>query len=259
VPFGAFCVIDYLAGNAETVEDAVRTFERAQHLVTAVFPVEVTTQPTGEAVLRFVPAAHLACGQGIVEGSIAVVVGRLRARCTCPPDLGIALPRQPPVCPRAYGRLLGARVRFGASEPSITFAPGCWRAPLRRPDPTLRRLLDHLVEKILPGGAPLGLELAVRRVLHQCPEGERPTAGQMARALGLSERTLHRRLAATGTGYAEILEQHRRAEAERLLTDSRLPIAEIARRLGYATATSFHRAFLRWHGLAPGTWRRRGT
>ncbi|WP_417661391.1 AraC family transcriptional regulator [Pseudomonas sp.] len=78
----------------------------------------------------------------------------------------------------------------------------------------------------------------------------------VAERLGLSERTLHRRLASEGHSFQQLNEQIKQRLAERLLSDSRLDINDIAQRLGYAEAASFSRAFSRWTGYAPGQWKR---
>ncbi|PKM29388.1 MAG: AraC family transcriptional regulator [Gammaproteobacteria bacterium HGW-Gammaproteobacteria-11] len=81
------------------------------------------------------------------------------------------------------------------------------------------------------------------------------TAGEVAGWLGLSERTLHRRLAAEGQPYRALDQRVRRTLAERLLRDSALGLESIAQQLGYAEAASFSRAFKRWTGLSPDQWR----
>jgi AraC-like DNA-binding protein len=71
-------------------------------------------------------------------------------------------------------------------------------------------------------------------------------ATSAAKALGLSRRTMVRRLAASGTGYRELLDTELRRRAARLSEAGDLTQAEIAERLGYADATSFSRSRRRW-------------
>jgi AraC-like DNA-binding protein len=73
----------------------------------------------------------------------------------------------------------------------------------------------------------------------------------VAAELGMSPRTLARRLAAEGSSFAEILTQVRSALADRYLADRTLPISQIAWLLGYAEISAFTRAFQRWTGLVP--------
>ncbi|WP_259696427.1 AraC family transcriptional regulator [Pseudomonas brassicacearum] len=76
----------------------------------------------------------------------------------------------------------------------------------------------------------------------------------VAEHMGLSERTLQRRLASEGHGFQQLNEHIKQQLAERLLSNTRLDIQTIAQRLGYAEAASFSRAFNRWTGCPPSHW-----
>jgi AraC-like DNA-binding protein len=75
--------------------------------------------------------------------------------------------------------------------------------------------------------------------------------GVVARDLGMSARTLQRRLSAVGSSYQQVLDSSRRETAERCLTGSSLSVAEIAYMLGFSEPAAFHRAFKRWTGMTP--------
>lgn len=78
------------------------------------------------------------------------------------------------------------------------------------------------------------------------------TASEVARQLGMSERSLTRALAAEGTGFRALRDEVRRLQAIELLR-SGVRIDEVARRLGFSDASAFHRAFRRWTGHPPGS------
>jgi AraC-like DNA-binding protein len=71
-----------------------------------------------------------------------------------------------------------------------------------------------------------------------------------AQALGLSSRTLERRLVERGSHYRDLVDGIRRDTARRLLSEQR-PIDDVAVLLGYAERASFHRACVRWFGQTP--------
>ncbi len=77
------------------------------------------------------------------------------------------------------------------------------------------------------------------------------TVSEVARRLGMSSRTLSRKLAHEGTSFAEILEQLRAALAKRYIGDETLPVSEIAWLLGYREVSSLTHAFERWTGMTP--------
>jgi AraC-like DNA-binding protein len=81
--------------------------------------------------------------------------------------------------------------------------------------------------------------------------GGPPTVAEIASALGLSTRTLQRRLAIAGRSFEAVLDEVRRARAEELLADGGRDLAEIAYKLGYSERSAFTRAAIRWFGVPP--------
>ncbi|HME69213.1 MAG TPA: AraC family transcriptional regulator [Myxococcota bacterium] len=75
-----------------------------------------------------------------------------------------------------------------------------------------------------------------------------PSVDQVARALGLSHRTLNRRLAAEGTSVKVLLEDVRCELGRQLLEETRMPLSEIAKTLQYSEPSAFSRAFKGWTG-----------
>jgi len=80
-------------------------------------------------------------------------------------------------------------------------------------------------------------------------------AGEIARKLGLSRRTLARRLSSEGLTFGGILQHLKSALAERHLADETLSISEFAWLLGYQDVNAFTHAFKRWTGRAPSSTR----
>ena len=108
-------------------------------------------------------------------------------------------------------------------------------ARLRGADPMLRRMLGQVAERLFIGGDKTPeLEMAIRGRLRDLLKGGPADAISVARSLGLSERSLHRRLADLGRTYQAVLDDFRAGEAERLLLDSRMPLAQVALALGFA-------------------------
>jgi len=85
----------------------------------------------------------------------------------------------------------------------------------------------------------------------------RPSIVRVAETMATSVRTLQRRLHAAGLTYSQVVQQARRAAAQRMLTDGTAAIGEIARTLGYSDPAHFTRAFQRWTGSTPRDFRDR--
>ncbi|WP_435742120.1 AraC family transcriptional regulator ligand-binding domain-containing protein [Nocardioides sp. SYSU DS0663] len=87
-------------------------------------------------------------------------------------------------------------------------------------------------------------------ITQQLPDGA--PMGAVAASLGLSERSLRRRLAGEGVGYRALVDEVRESLARSLLESrATLPVADVATRLGYADAAAFTHAFTRWTGVPP--------
>jgi len=97
----------------------------------------------------------------------------------------------------------------------------------------------------------------IRRLLRRHLAHDLPSIEDMGKALALTPQTLRRRLADEGTGYQTIKDELRRDAAIECLAHPELTLVDIANRLGYAEASTFHRAFKGWTGLSPGAYRQK--
>jgi AraC-like DNA-binding protein len=139
---------------------------------------------------------------------------------------------------------------------ALAMPASMWGLPLRHADSHLHGTLRRSVEDLgLLDGPADALELAIRARLRDALADQDADTHRVARLLGLSVRTLQRRLASSGRTWTDVVDSVRRDEAVRLLA-SPAPIVEIAARLGYREQTSFTRAFRRWTGSTPANWRR---
>jgi AraC-like DNA-binding protein len=111
------------------------------------------------------------------------------------------------------------------------------------------RAIEELDRALRRLTGPLDVRGRVEQLLSASPSA-RLDAATAARMLGLSLRTMVRRLAESGTGYREMLDGELRRRAARLSQAGDLSQAEIAERLGYADATSFSRSSRRWRRTA---------
>src|SRR5262249_54022453 len=149
--------------------------------------------------------------------------------------------------------VMGTTVQFDAGVDAVAL-PGSVRAmPVVSADPYLNELLIAHCEEALarrPGGfrnVPSDVENAIAALL---PHGK-ARLDEVARRLGMSPRTLTRRLAAEGVTFAGLLDRLRLDLARRHLREPDLSISQIAWLLGYQEASAFTHAFKRWTGKTP--------
>jgi AraC-like DNA-binding protein len=156
----------------------------------------------------------------------------------------------------AYEAYFGCRVRFGAQYNCLHLH----RADLGR---AFAAYNAELLALLTPA---LDQALADRQRSHSFSDtvswllahqlsGGRPDIAAVARELGVSERTLQRRLGGEGTSFQLLLTAVRRVRACELLADHALDFDEVAFLLGYEDRNSFFRAFRLWEGETPSSWR----
>jgi AraC-like DNA-binding protein len=97
----------------------------------------------------------------------------------------------------------------------------------------------------------------VKQTLKRSLAGKRPTLFDVARELGMSARTLQRRLNDGDITFQQLVEDARRELAHHYLKQSSVELNGVAFLLGYGDANSFFRAFHGWEGTSPGEWRTR--
>ena len=83
-----------------------------------------------------------------------------------------------------------------------------------------------------------------------------PSIHQIAAHVGMSNRTLTRRLSETGVSYRDLIQKTQEAISKDLLKNSSRTIAEIAFETGFSEQSAFNRAFKRWTGKAPAEFRK---
>ncbi|GGB43973.1 AraC family transcriptional regulator [Fictibacillus barbaricus] len=95
----------------------------------------------------------------------------------------------------------------------------------------------------------------VKWIMKRSLTGGRPDIQTVASELGMSDRTLQRRLTDDGTSFKHLLTQVRHEQAREYLADPSLDIKEVAFLIGYEDQNSFYRAFRLWEGDTPSNWR----
>lgn len=145
-------------------------------------------------------------------------------------------------------------VRFGQTVSGVAFPSALlgWRLPPRNP-PRARLEFERRLAASRP--AP-DFASSVRQVAGPLLEQGYPDVRRVAGSIGLSARTLQRRLAESGESYSQLVENERFARAAEGLRDPRATITGIALALGYRDLATFTHAFRRWTGVSPREFRR---
>ena len=150
-------------------------------------------------------------------------------------------------------RFVGTRVEFGADTDELALKLDARDLPLIHSDPYLNDLLLKYCEAALADrrGDKSQLRTSVENAISTMLPHGRVLAENVARSLGMSERTLARKLSDEGSNFTEILQQLRHDLAVRHLNDRKLHVSKIAWLLGFRQVSAFTHAFKRWTGKTP--------
>lgn len=190
------------------------------------------------------------------ECALAAVVSMLRQAAGAhvrPDAVSFRHPRPPTVAP--HQAFFGCDVAFDAAHDAIHLSAAVIAQQPRLADAGLSAYLLARLDELRARAADRSLVAQVRgAVADALPDGQ-PSKTWVARRLGMSERTLHRRLADEGASFQAIATQVRREAAEALLVTTDHPLADVAFLTGFADQSAFTRAFKRWTGLTPTAYR----
>lgn len=149
-----------------------------------------------------------------------------------------------------------ATVCYSSDENYLEFDSHFLDRPVDYPHPAIHRALTKEAQHAL---ANLEREdKTVREALESIREnlsGGTPKLNQTASALGLTARTLQRRLNDTSTNYKTLVDEARKELARELLKSQDMPLTEVCSELGFCDQSAFNKAFKRWFGSPPGKYR----
>jgi AraC-like DNA-binding protein len=155
--------------------------------------------------------------------------------------------------PAELRSLLGCEVEFGANVDEIVFPQAVKQMPIGSADCHLNELLVKYCEEALSNREPgrITLRSTVEKAMAPLLPHGKARAAEVAHKIGMSHRTLARRLSEEGLTFSEIAEQLKSDLAQRYLRDGDLPISQVAWLLGYQEVSAFTHAYRRWTGMTP--------
>jgi AraC-like DNA-binding protein len=168
------------------------------------------------------------------------------------------LMRRTPAEPEAYARVFGAPCRFNAICSQLIFPASMLNLPVTPVSGTMapetkfevRLKLAALDE--LAADEWIGL---VRRITLDLLLGGKCSRQAVATTLSMSTRSFNRKLAQVGTSYQELADFSRFTASRAIVSETDMPLGEVAGTLGYSNPSAFCRAFKRWTGMSPKQWR----
>ena len=223
-----------------TCPEEIRVHRKGEEAAVEFFYVEAT-EPQPDTLVDMVLSWILTVGQRGTDGKVAP----LRLELTRPPKHRELL----------EGRF-GCRVLFKAGRNALVFRSSDLDRPfVTHNEELLTVIATQLDSELAARNASMNAGEQVKSTLRRSLAGKRPTLQDVAHELGLSTRTLQRRLTDAGISFQQLVEETRRELARHYLTQSAVELNETAFLLGFEDANSFFRAFQAWEGISPGDWR----
>jgi len=153
-------------------------------------------------------------------------------------------------------RVYQVPVRNGQGSIGLSFEAHWLNLPVVQSPQSLREFLAgapaNLIVKYRDSS---NLTDRIRRLLRKSLGGDMPSLEDVSASLAVTPQTLRRRLRDEGRGFQQLKDETRRDAAIDYLLHTHWPLPEIAERVGFSEASTFHRAFKQWTGVAPGEYR----
>lgn len=195
------------------------------------------------------------------DGAMAVAVNLMRMLVgTSWKPKEVCLMRRTPAEPEIYSRFFGAPCHFNAKCSQLVFPAATLELPLACSDTPTAESIETTVR--LASFDELATEdwiILVRRLTLELVLNGNCSRQAVATSLSISPRTLNRKLAQAGASFQELADYSRFTASRSLVGETDMPLGEVARTMDYTNPSAFCRAFKRWTGVSPQTWRDRST
>ncbi|WBO23206.1 AraC family transcriptional regulator [Sphingomonas abietis] len=221
--------------------------------------LSITIEVSGNsAILRYqqardcsrYPGSALAAGELWAMANLALIPRRWFDAALRP--LSAELSCAAPASMGAVTEIFGPMVSFNSDRSTLVYDRRELERVQRQPEPRVLEFLSALAERELEELPPADdIRAVVAAELRGRLVGGAPTIDAVARSLGLSTRTLQRRLSEVGTTFAVILDDVRGRRAAQLIQSRTRSLGEITYMLGYSEQAALSRAVRRWFGVSP--------
>jgi len=253
----SFSMAGYIAMNSQTIGEAMDASQTYQ--VAAGQGGELSIQRNAEHIqVHYVPVdpgSHSTQVRSCAMLAANFVLGRwLIGESYTPQFANLSMPSPADAAP--FEAFFQCPVRFEQPQDFLQFPLNIASTPIPHASLELLNLMKQRADKVIADS--IGketLSAQVARLLADALMGQEPDKGFIAQQLGVSQRTLQRKLAKENSSYQEVLDQTRHNLALEYLQQAQLSVADIAYLLGFAEPSTFYRAFKKWHAMTPGQYR----
>ena len=250
-------VLDYLIANCATLGHAYAAIQRYRKAMMGLAPPQLSSDGALAEFSALYPLAAVLSAPDMIELMLVnwLTKGRrLTGEDWAPRKIYL----QGPLTDREeYARVFRCPVVNNAEKTSIIFDSALLALPVLGADSMLLHYLQQSADAILaqlPARSDVGAEV-LAAIMRNLSSGD-VHLDRIAEALHVSPRTLQRRLEMEQTSFATLLDEARHVATLEYLRESRIAITDIAYLVGFSEPSTFYRAFKRWTGTTPASYRR---
>ena len=245
-------VFGYLALSSATLGEGLTRVARYQRLVSGRAFLEVH-EDAGVTRVELAPEepdpeARVVRGE-YTAMLIAAFIGWVADQPVAPLETNFA--HAPRCSVDDYARALRCPVKFNAARSELVLARSSLDLPSVHANPSIAALTDAFAARLSAEVSAGGTVAHTRRALAAMLDSGEGDVRRVSRRLGMSSRTLQRRLAEEGESFRTVLDRLRRELAHEYLRERRSSIAEAAHLTGFSEVSAFARAVRRWFGCTP--------
>lgn len=252
-------VIGYLGLSSSSVMHAIRSLGRYRRVFSDAVEIEIE-ELEGQAVMRWKfrgvdPGASRQCIEFAATNFIRALRDGTGVRLV-PAYVAFAHHRDAPT--RDFDEFFGAPVSFGRGANIVALHSADLLLPMLRSDDRLEAILRRYCEELLLASGKQRSPLISRvedLVAARLTEGS-VRVEDIAKELGMSSRSLSRRLSELRTSFGRIVQELRRELAQKYLLEGSVAVTEVAFLLGYSDVSTFNHSFRRWTGKSPSQYKR---
>lgn len=253
----AYDIVGYIGTHASTLRECIENLLRYSRIMSDLVPV--LEESDDVATIAFDRSGRPDSPPTRLRAELALTGFVRLLRSFCGEDATareVLFEHAAPPYRAEYTRFFGGLERFEQPLTALRFDREMLSREAMHKNPRLSALFTGEAERVLQR-----LERRVthaerlRELLATQRVDETPTMSEVARRLGMSVRSLRRRLAEEGVSFPKLLEEAYVAFAKRLLEDPERSIYQAAFDMGFSDPSAFHRAFRRWTGMTPTQYR----
>ncbi len=253
---GQYGVLGYAVMSSQTVQEAFERHERYEALV------------SNRAQSRYQlgnEECSLTWNTGVDEAACAIAEENVAAWVTFSRwitgqnlrPLSVHFRHSAPAYLTEYERIFQCPVLFEQPVVEVRFPTTYLHLPITQHDPLMQEIMDAHAERLLQQfNQTDSLIRDVRRLIIEGLAQATLTLESVSEALGMTPRTLQRRLRERDETFNSLLERTRKDLAMTYINQADVSLPELAYLLGYADQTAFQRAFKKWTGTTPGKYRK---